>query len=73
MSDALRATAKLPGIERKDLHTTVENGTLVLRSEIEIRRGSVARATSEARPLREKSFTVSQAWKSRRFACGRPR
>ena len=31
--DALRVTAELPGVEREDLHTTVENGTLVLRGE----------------------------------------
>jgi HSP20 family protein len=31
--DALRVTVELPGIEREDLHTTVENGTLVLRGE----------------------------------------
>ncbi|MBP0593585.1 Hsp20/alpha crystallin family protein [Paraburkholderia sp. LEh10] len=31
--DALRVTAELPGVEREDLHTTIENGTLVLRGE----------------------------------------
>jgi HSP20 family protein len=31
--DALRVTAEPPGIEREDLRTTVENGTLVLCGE----------------------------------------
>ncbi|MEI6001796.1 Hsp20/alpha crystallin family protein [Paraburkholderia bengalensis] len=31
--DALRVTAELPGIEREDLHMTIENGALVLRGE----------------------------------------
>jgi HSP20 family protein len=31
--DALRVTAELPGVEREDLHTTIENGALVLRGE----------------------------------------
>jgi HSP20 family protein len=29
----MRVTAELPGVEREDLHTTIENGALVLRGE----------------------------------------
>ncbi|RQS63554.1 Hsp20/alpha crystallin family protein [Burkholderia sp. Bp8963] len=31
--DALRVTAELPGVEREDLQTTIENGSLVVRGE----------------------------------------
>jgi HSP20 family protein len=31
--EALRVTAELPGVEREDLQTTIENGALVLRGE----------------------------------------
>jgi len=38
--EALRVTAELPGVAREDLHTTIENGALVLRGEKKLDKSS---------------------------------